>query len=310
MKNKIDILKEEYNYKKHLSLNEKIKLSTLRIKQFYNKLNGNVYISFSGGLDSTVLLNLVRSIYPDILAVRVIEPSYKILNDFIKNFDNIEQLNPKISFNKIIELYGYPVVSKSVSCSISRYRKTKNEDVKKYRLTGIKKNGSKGKLGVIPNKWKYLIDAPFKISDRCCDIIKKEPLYKFGKKTNLRPFIGIKAIDSNRRLMQYLKYGCNQFNEGKEKSLPLSFWLNRDIKNYIRKYKLNYCKLYDMGEKNLGCIYCLFGIHFDKSPNRIQRMYNIESKLYNYALNKLKYKMVLDYMNIDCLPIKKLDAFK
>ena len=51
------------------SLDRKIQVTQTRIMEWYIKNNGNVYVSFSGGKDSTVLLDLARRIYPDIPAV-------------------------------------------------------------------------------------------------------------------------------------------------------------------------------------------------------------------------------------------------
>ena len=51
------------------TLEEKIQISTARIIEWYEHWNGQVYVSFSGGKDSTVLLDLVRRVYPDVPAV-------------------------------------------------------------------------------------------------------------------------------------------------------------------------------------------------------------------------------------------------
>ena len=51
------------------SLEQKIDHSLGVINQFYERLNGQVYISFSGGKDSTVLYWLARKLYPNIKAV-------------------------------------------------------------------------------------------------------------------------------------------------------------------------------------------------------------------------------------------------
>ena len=51
------------------SLEEKIQISTARIIEWYEHWDGKVAVSFSGGKDSTVLLDLVRNVYPDVIAV-------------------------------------------------------------------------------------------------------------------------------------------------------------------------------------------------------------------------------------------------
>ena len=49
----------------------KIALSKLRITEWYEHWQGKVYVSYSGGKDSTVLLKLVRELYPEVPAVYV-----------------------------------------------------------------------------------------------------------------------------------------------------------------------------------------------------------------------------------------------
>lgn len=50
-----------------LPLEAKIQLTRQRIIDFYEYFDGEVYISFSGGKDSTVLLDIARKIYQDII---------------------------------------------------------------------------------------------------------------------------------------------------------------------------------------------------------------------------------------------------
>jgi 3'-phosphoadenosine 5'-phosphosulfate sulfotransferase (PAPS reductase)/FAD synthetase len=300
-----EIMLEKLNY----NLNDKIKYSLNLINQFYKNMDGNVYIAYSGGKDSIVLLDLVRKCYPDVLAVFIDTGlEFKSLKDNVKKTDNVKVLRPNISFYQVIKKYGYPIISKEVSKNISRYRNSNNKDVKLYRKYGIRKNGTIGKFGVIPKKHHYLIDAPFKISDMCCECLKKKPIKIFEKKYNLKPFIGIKASDSLRRKFNWLKLGCNIFKINKEKSHALSIWNDNDVWKYIKINKLNYPNVYDKGEHNTGCIFCLFGIHLEKYPNRIQRLKYINRKLYYYGLNKLNLKTVLDYMNID-YSYNKLEDF-
>ena len=54
-----------------LPLELKILKTQLRIREWYEHWDGDVCVSFSGGKDSSVLLHLVRSMYPDVPAVFV-----------------------------------------------------------------------------------------------------------------------------------------------------------------------------------------------------------------------------------------------
>lgn len=85
---------------------------------------GKVYISFSGGKDSTVLLDIARRLFPDIEAVYIDTGlEHPELRDFVKTIDNVTWLKPEMNFRKVIEQYGYPLISKEVANAIYYYRK-------------------------------------------------------------------------------------------------------------------------------------------------------------------------------------------
>lgn len=80
--------------------------------------------SFSGGKDSTVLLHIVREMYPNIPAVYCNTGlEYPEITQFVKTFDNVTILKPKMSFFKVCEKYGFPLISKEVSECVSGARK-------------------------------------------------------------------------------------------------------------------------------------------------------------------------------------------
>ena len=54
------------------SLERKIRVAQTRIMEWYMRYDGQVFISFSGGKDSTVLLDLARRVEPHYLAVCVV----------------------------------------------------------------------------------------------------------------------------------------------------------------------------------------------------------------------------------------------
>ena len=100
-----------------LPLSLKIRLTQDRIRQWvYEYGTEGVYIAFSGGKDSTVLLDIVRQMYPNIPAVFVDTGlEYPEIRDFVRTFENVTWLKPKKSFRKVIEDYGYPFISKEIS---------------------------------------------------------------------------------------------------------------------------------------------------------------------------------------------------
>ena len=108
--------KEDLKELQSKSLEEKIQISTARIIEWYEHWDGKVYVSFSGGKDSTVLLDLVRRVYPDVPAVfSDTGLEFPEIREFVKSFDNIDWLKPKKNFVQIITEYGYPIVSKEQS---------------------------------------------------------------------------------------------------------------------------------------------------------------------------------------------------
>lgn len=287
----------ELKQRQSLPLKQKINLSIKKIREFYERNEGDVYIAFSGGKDSTALLHLIRSIYPNVKATFVNTGlEYPEIVNFVKSTENIDIIKPTKTFKEVIDRWGYPIISKTVSMAISRYRNTKSLDQKEYRLNGKIVNGKKLNAGTIPKKWHFLVDAPFKISEHCCNVMKKQPFLNYEKKTKLKPFIGLMASDSNNRQNYYLKYGCNIYSSDHIKSMPLSFWTEKDIWDYIKLFNITYCSIYDIkGIDRTGCVFCMFGIAKEKE-DRFESLKVTHPKLYNYCMNKLGLKKVLNYI--------------
>lgn len=271
-------------------------VSVQRIREWYEYNEGMVYVSFSGGIDSAVLLHLTRRLYPSVPAVFADTGlEYPENRELVKSTKNVIWIKPKMLFNQVIKKYGYPIPSKEQALYISEcQRPTKNNWItRRRRLTGVNGKGIQTKTGMISKKWRFLIDAPFKISDQCCDVIKKRPLTKYGKETGRKPYIGTLAEDSRLRFQSWLRDGCNSFKRGA--SAPLSIWRKQDIWDYIKKHEIKYSKIYDMGESKTGCMFCMFGIAFDKTPNRFQRMKITHPRQHEYCMEKLGLKKVLEF---------------
>ena len=100
-----------------LSLKAKIRMTKWRIREWVDMYGEDgVYVSFSGGKDSTVLLDIARQLYPNIKAVFVDTGlEYPEIRLFVKTVSNVDWIRPKLTFRQVIEKYGYPFISKEVS---------------------------------------------------------------------------------------------------------------------------------------------------------------------------------------------------
>lgn len=164
-------------------------------------------------------------------------------------------------------------------------------------------------------RYKFFLEAPFEISNHCCSIMKKAPIHAYAKRTGRMPMTAQLASESRLRTTNWLKNGCNGFHMKNPVSNPMAFWTEQDVLEYIYHYQLPIASVYgevieegikkekrqkkelDMelfdldkpvytttGCKRTGCVYCGFGCHMEKSPNR----WEIAEKISNPA--------VIDYM--------------
>lgn len=200
-----------------------------------------------------MLLHLARQMYPDIPAVFI----------DTKSCENITWLKPAKTFKQVINDY---------------IRGARNGS--KYahlKLQGLNGDGTVSKY-----------KQPFKISERCCDILKKHPAKLYEKQTGRKPIVGTMVSDSSNRRTRYLRDGgCNSFDNHRPISKPLSVWTTNDILRYIKTFNIPYCPIYgDIQEhtagsyqtgqeQRTGCMFCAFGAHLDKQPTRFTPRFTI-----------------------------------
>ena len=289
-----------------LPLELKVAKTKLRIREWVNEFGvDGVYVAFSGGKDSTVLLHIVRQLYPEVEAVFVNTGlEYPEIQRFVKTFDNVTILRPKMRFDEVIKNYGYPMLGKEISQKVY-YARQGAEWAKKYiEGTAKDENGEKNRYNI--ERYEPLLHTDFVISNRCCSVMKKTPSHDYGKKTGKNPFIGTTAEESMLRTTQWLRHGCNGFDLENPVSNPLSFWTEQDILQYIKQNNIAIASVYgdivyaenegqermfDDGEKlkttgcdRTGCVFCGFGCHLEKSPTRFQRLKETHPRQYEYCI--------------------------
>lgn len=310
--------------------------------------DGQVYVSFSGGKDSTVLADLCARVcqahgwtlyllfvntgleYPEI------QKFVKTYAEWLRTTYEIEVVldivRPEMRFDEVIKKYGYPVISKSVSNTIAGARNSinKGEYSLRLRLLGVQPHEYGGltvnskydyEKAAADSKFektnhRYLLDADFDSSDMCCNVMKKAPAKAYAKQTGRKAILGTMAHESMLREKYWFKYGCNAFDKKVPSSQPISFWTNQDILHYLKQYSIPYCSVYGeiqvkpqaealegqidlidylgcyeqedtletTGCDRTGCIFCMFGCHLEKEPNRFQRLKETHPRQYSYCL--------------------------
>lgn len=318
-----------------LPLEAKIIMTQQRIRQWYEYWDGQVYVSFSGGKDSTVLKHIIDGMYDDVPALFVNTGlEYPEIQKFVKDIkdgkydcfnSDVEIVRPEMRFDEVLKNYGYPVFSKEIASNIEYGRKalergdTSKVDRYFYGVRTNKKTGEKYKhMALSKVALDFALNSNIRASNKCCAIMKKNPLCKYAKETGRKRIVGTLASESRLREKNWIKNGCNAFDTKKPGSMPLSFWTEQDILHYIKKYDVPYCSAYGdivvkqegseacEGQVNLidflgcyepedtlettgcnrtGCIFCMFGCHLEKEPNRFQRLKQTHPRQYEYCIN-------------------------
>ena len=279
------VTQDELHRRQQWTLAQKIDHSLGVIDQFIAKMDGKVYLSFSGGKDSTVLLKLCEIIKPDIQCVFVNTGCESVdvvrFVEKMKAAHNIEVIRPKLTPRQVWAQYGFPLVSKDQAFKIDLVRKNpESKSAQKFMRDSNQFTISKG--------FRYLCDTErtkYHTSAQCCNKLKKDPCHRYEHQTGLRPIVATMASESMLRENLYLRIGqCNSFAEGHEKSYPLSIWMEEDIWQFIRENNIEIAEIYAKGVDRTGCVGCGFGCQL-KSDRRLETFYRLYPKYYNMVLN-------------------------
>lgn len=326
----------------------KILMTKRRIREWYDYFDGQVYVSFSGGKDSTVLKHIVDSMYSDVPAVFVNTGlEYPEIQRFVREVkagkydcfnDDVDILRPEMRFDEVIRKYGYPVIGKKQARFIRDLQNAhgQNDATVNLHLTGYNRQGVYCSTMRLADKWHYLKDAPFHISEQCCDVMKKTPAKRYDAASGCVPFTAMMASESQQREKEWKRTGCNAFDGKRPMSKPMSFWTEQDVLAFLKDENIPYCSVYGdieasdgendyastliekplrcTGCQRTGCMFCGFGAHLEKGENRFERMKRTHPKHYDFCIGGgaydpadglwkpnekgLGYGRVLDYIGV------------
>lgn len=374
--------REELYQWQALPLSVKISMTKQRIRDWVNEFGlDGVYVSFSGGKDSSVLLHIAREMYGNSIKAVFIDTGleYPEIRELVKTYENVDWVRPKKHFRQVCEEYGFPLISKEVSECVYGAKKyltsildemnaSTNERTNERstlmlstienseELANIldqrmqnREGGSNQRLAImlgmltkdqrikanIPNrdrsmfaqeKWKFFLEAPFDISNRCCNVMKKEPAHRYAKETGRKPMTAQMASESRLRSQKWLQNGCNAFNLRYPISNPMAFWTEQDVLLYIKTHDVPLASIYgeivvdhkDSGQidgqmsiadfmsasekeefeldkpllkttelDRTGCVFCGFGCHMKGGRERFVRLRKTHPKHFK-AMSKIK----------------------
>ena len=261
MKNKYcKIEKDENDIELELAISDAL----FRIKRDYERTNGNMYLSFSGGKDSTVLAHLIMMCdleknIPFVFSDTGIElDAIKIFVDEFP-YNNIVKVKPRKPFSKILSDHGKPTISKLKSEALSTYQRHIDEPLKTARarqlITGVREYKGEEVGGrnayKLANKHMHLIhpDTNIKFANKCCTYLKKYPFSDFEKENNMTgSFSGVRVAEGGARALAYKSCVNITRKNGKEfvQSMPIIDWSDEIVDKFIDKFNIKLSDAYEV----------------------------------------------------------------
>ena len=155
----------------------------------------NFFLSFSGGKDSTVLSALVDMALPGNRIPRVFADTgieLNMIRDFVnkraERDNRVVIIKPSVPIKQMLEQDGYPFKSKEHASYLSCFQSMGDASKTAHRY--LERTDSFACPRIL--RYQFADDFKLKISKKCCDRLKKEPIKKWQKE-NGRPYaiIGI-----------------------------------------------------------------------------------------------------------------------
>lgn len=267
-----------------------------------------MFVSFSGGKDSRVLMELIElSGVPAETIFFDTGIELDAIYDYIKGFEPgaIKWIKPRKPFGQILKEYGKPFRGKMISEYMKTYERNtvhpfkliRNNDMIKGTIHKIidgeiVDTGKKAVGRALAKKYFHVLHPDrieeYKINNMCCTYLKKDPSIQYIKENDVNGyFTGVRLAEGGARALAYSS--CRSVKKVGKKvvmvSMPLIDWEDQDVDNFIEHYEIEISRAYtEYGLKRTGCFCCPFAQEMDVN---LKALYDHEPKKYKASMKWL-----------------------
>lgn len=243
-----------------------------------------IYLSFSGGKDSTVVHHLLDMAIPNNKIKRVFINTgieYQAINEFVKEKcstdDRFVIIAPSLAIKPMLEKYGYPFKSKEHSEKLRLYQNGSRSSswLKNY----LNEKSKHFKCPAIL-MYQFRDDFQMSISNKCCLKLKKEPAHRWATKNDMDCTItGMMKSEGGQRASK-MQCVVKDKDGNIKKFHPLAKVSEEWEKWFIQKYEIKLCSLYypPFNFKRTGCKGCPFSLDLQEQLSVMEKYMPNERK--------------------------------
>lgn len=226
---------------------DKVQTAIDRLKAFEPK-DRPYWLAFSGGKDSCVILELAK------MSGVKFEAHYNVTSvDPPELVRFVKKEHPEVSFDIPHDKNGKPIsmwsLIKSTTMPPTR--------LMRYCCKHLKESSGQGTITVTGVRWAESVNRKLNqgiVTVQGKNDMNQDLVENVGAQRTRRG--GVVLNDDNDEARRAVEV-C--FRTRKTLVNPIIDWSDEDVWEFIRKYNVPYCKLYDEGETRLGCIGCPMG---------------------------------------------------